>query len=95
MGRAALVPLANYTYTLHTPDDVFLTPGTVQELPSGHFCDLSFVSVPLDSGVAEHVEKLAPKLQVSRCVRERLPPDLTDDLRSWWGKGSPPWERRV
>ena len=58
----------------------------VARVPSLDLQYLHFVSVPLDSGVTEDVEELAPQLQMSRGVGERLPPDLADHL--WgWGRG--------
>lgn len=54
------------------------------DLPSLHLEYFLFISVPLNGGVTEHVEKLAPQLQVSGGIWERLSPDLTDDLGCCW-----------
>ena len=64
-----------------------LVVDTVAWVPSLDLQYLHFISVPLDSGVAEDVEELAPQLQVSGGVGEWLPPDLADHLRGWRGAG--------
>lgn len=60
-----------------------LEPARHGDLPSFHLQQFHLIPVPRDGRVAEDVEELAPKLQVSGGIWEGLSPDLANNLRSW------------